>query len=40
MPMQADAAAPVTIDEYIAGFSPDVQEALRQERAEARTKKA
>ena len=37
--MQADPAPPATIDEYIAGFPPDVQKVLRQERAEAREKK-
>jgi uncharacterized protein YdhG (YjbR/CyaY superfamily) len=34
--MQADPAAPATIDEYIASFSPDVQEVLRQIRATVR----
>lgn len=34
--MQADPAPPATVDEYIAGFSPDVQTVLRQIRATVR----
>lgn len=34
--MQTDPAPPATVDEYIAGFSPDVQEVLRQIRATVR----
>lgn len=34
--MQADPAAPATVDAYIAGFAPDVQKVLRQIRATVR----